>query len=182
MGAARYVMHELMGKQNHPDMEMLKDQLKRGSYMGALGPPTSGGLASASGPSPFLMPAEFYKSLLASAVFQQQQQQQHQQVKKFYMGTPPHSPASSSPPPPLRSHPQSNLLFSSAAAVSVCVAAETEHGQVKTEPDPDTDQDVEQVQETQEDAGHKDQKPVVEANPVTSVSMAIGGGAVNEGS
>lgn len=154
-------------------MEMLKDQLKRGNYMGALGPPTPGGLASASAASPFLMPAEFYKSLLASAVFQQQQQ--HQQVKKFYMGTPSPSPASSSPPTPLRSHPQSNLLFSSAAAVSVCIAAETEHGQVKTEPDPDTDQDVDQVQETQDDAGHKDQKPILEANPVRSVSMAIGG-------
>ncbi|EDX00141.2 uncharacterized protein Dyak_GE11134 [Drosophila yakuba] len=139
------VMHELIGKYSHSNMDMLKDQLKRGGYMGALGPPTPG----TSTPSPFLMPAEFYKSLLATAVLQQQQQQQHH---KFYAGTPSPSPAPSLSPTSGR-----HLLFSTAAAATACVP---ENGQVKKELE-EQDQD----NGAQEAAGHEEQKPIIAGNP-----------------
>lgn len=100
---------------------MLKDQLRRrrtqdlGSYMDAL----SAGTAT---PAPFLMPAEFYTSLFASAVLQQQQQQQQCEPNRWYpqtpspTPTPPTKPAAAVTPPP--AHLSSNLLFS-----AVCVAA-----------------------------------------------------------
>lgn len=112
---------------------MLKDQLRRrraqdlGSYIDALRSATPT-------PAAFLMPAEFYKSLFASAVLQQHQQQHHQHHKQLsdvsscYPQTPsPLSPikaqggmlsGSLSPPPTPHSHLSSNLLFS-----AVCVAA-----------------------------------------------------------
>lgn len=112
---------------------MLKDQLRRrraqdlGSYIDALRSATPT-------PAAFLMPAEFYKSLFASAVLQQHQQQHHQHhkqqsdVSSCYPQTPsPLSPikahggmlsGSLSPPPTPHSHLSSNLLFS-----AVCVAA-----------------------------------------------------------
>ncbi|KAI8045175.1 hypothetical protein M5D96_001354 [Drosophila gunungcola] len=121
-------MHELIGKYSHPDMDMLKDQLRRGSF-------TPGPAA----PSPFLMPAEFYKSLFASAVLQQQQQQQQQH--KFHAGMACPSPAPSLSPSSGRSHPPT----------AACVA-ESGDGQVKTElEEPD--------QETLENEGHEEQRP-----------------------
>lgn len=152
-------MHELIAKYGHPHMDTLKDQLKRGgSYMAALGPPTPGVAASA--PSPFLMPAEFYKSLFASAVLQQQKHH------KFYTGTPSPSPAPDSSPSPSRSQPPGNLLFSTAARLA-------EDGHVKTEPEPDPEQE-------QEDAGQEDRKPVIQLNPAQNVSMGMWE-EVNEG-
>jgi len=104
---------------------MLKDQQRRrrahelDSYMDVLKTATPT-------PTHFLTPAEFYKSLFASAVLQQQQQQQqqHSDVCRFYPQTP--SPISSvkdgakSLSPSILPHPQlsSNFLFS-----AVCVAA-----------------------------------------------------------
>lgn len=151
-------MHELIGKYSHSDMDMLKNQLKRGGYMGALGPPTPG----TSAPSPFLMPAEFYKSLLASAVLQQQQQH------KFYAGTPSPSPAPSLSPTSGR-----HLLFSTAAAATACAP---ENGHVKTELE-----EQDQQNGMPETVGHEEQKPIIEENPTPNVSMGICV-EVNEGS
>lgn len=98
---------------------MLKDQLRRrraqdlGSYIEAL-------TSATPAPTPFLMPAEFYTSLFASAVLQQQQQQQQCEASRWYPQTPSPTPpvkltATGTPPP---AHLSSNLLFS-----AVCVAA-----------------------------------------------------------
>lgn len=128
---------------------MLKDQLRRrrgahnlGSYMDALRSATPT-------PGAFLMPAEFYKSLLASAVLQQQQQQQSD-ITRCYPQTPsPLSPLkgagstlSSSLSPPPTPHLSSNLLFS-----AVCVAAveSAKRSQLMPEPEPqDAEINVEQ--------------------------------------
>lgn len=134
-------------------INMLKDQLRRrrahdlGSYMDALRSATPT-------PAAFLMPAEFYKSLFASAVLHQHQQHHKQQsdVSSCYPQTPsPLSPikaqggmlsSSLSPPPTPHSHLSSNLLFS---AVCVAAAESAKRSQLMPELEPqDTDIKVEQ--------------------------------------
>ncbi|XP_020813963.1 uncharacterized protein LOC110188547 [Drosophila serrata] len=153
-------MHELIGKYGHPDMDTLKDQLKRGSYMAALGTSTPG--ATVAAPPPFLMPAEFYKSLFASAVLQQQKH------NKFYTGTPSPSPAPNSLSSPSRSQPPGNLLFSTAVRLM-------ENGQVKMEPDTELEQEQDhETEPEQEDFGQEDQKPVIQLNTgEENVSMGM---------
>jgi len=64
-------------------------------------------------------------------------------------------------------------LFSTAAAATACVP-ENGNGPVKTElEEPD--------QETQENGGHEEQKPIIGKNPSDSVSMGVRA-EVNEGS
>ncbi|BFF89555.1 zinc finger protein rotund [Drosophila madeirensis] len=154
-------MHELISKYNHSshpnmniDMERLKDHLKRHqtqeltNYMGG----------ASSSPSPFLMPAEFYKSLLASAVLQQQQKCD---AIRFYSQTPSPIPATSSTPSPssARSHLPSNLLFSSAAAAAVCVAAaESASAAAKRGQQVKTEREEPEPQAPQGDASHEEEQ------------------------
>ncbi|XP_033236520.1 zinc finger protein rotund isoform X4 [Drosophila pseudoobscura] len=161
-------MHEVISKYNHTshpdrdmdmDMERLKDHLKRHQtqevthYMGA-----------SSSPSPFLMPAEFYKSLLASAVLQQQQQQKCDAIR-FYSQTPSPILASSATPSPssARSHLPTNLLFSSAAAAAVCAAAaESASASAKRSHQVKTEQDEQEPQEPQGDVSQEEEQHVIE--------------------